>query len=850
MEKKYILEGLDCPNCALKIEKALNKQSCIEEANVNAATLICTILYKGYTEEIEKQIIHLIEDLEDIHVKSKNIHVDHERKHEEHCECAHHHHHEDCCSDHEHHHKHGEHCECEHHHEENECCCGHEHYHEPHEECGCHEHGHHHKHDEDCCCKHDHEHTERKVPEGKSTIKIKWTIEGLDCAHCALKVEEAVNEVEGIECATLNFTTKTLIMYINKKVDLKHVQDEVKETIYNLENVRIFEENEKSYSKKDYKKYAIGLGVMFLVFGLFLEENYLIIEAYFMIGFSVILKAFKNIKRKEIFDENFLMTIATLGALFVGEYLEAVAVMLFYQIGEYFQNKAVDQSRKSIADLMNIKADVAHLQVNDQLIDVDPETIHVHDIIVIQPGERVPLDGIVVKGTSTLDTSALTGESLPREIRENDEILGGCINLNGILQVEVTRLASESTVNRILDMVENASSKKAKTEQKMTRFAKIYTPIVVVFALLLAIVPNFFNTGVGWQEWLIRACTFLVISCPCAIVLSIPLGYFAGIGAASKKGILVKGGNYLEILSELDCIVFDKTGTLTNGTFKVTDIQSSNKEECLRIAATAESYSTHPIALSIRNEYNKEIDKNDISELEEIAGYGIKAKINGKVALVGNKKLLDKYGINSTISKSYGTLVYVAYNGEFMGVIEINDTLKDTTKTSLKEIKAKGVKKLVMLTGDRKESALKIASDCGIDEVHYELLPTDKVNKLEEILAKTNKKVAYVGDGINDAPVLARSDLGIAMGGLGSEAAVEASDLVLMKDDLSALANGIDLARFVQKIMNQNIVFILAVKGFILLLSLFGYANMWLGVFADVGVSVLAVINSMRILNK
>ena len=563
----------------------------------------------------------------------------------------------------------------------------------------------------------------------------------------------------------------------------------------------------------------ILIGIVLLIFGLILKNNIVFIISYILVGYKVIIKALKNIKRGEIFDENFLMLIATVGAVIVGEYLEAVAVMLFYQIGEYFQDKAVDKSRKSIAELMNIKSDIAHVELNGEFKDIHPDEVIVGDILLIQPGERVPLDGIIVKGNTSVDTSALTGESMPKDLQINDQVLGGYINLNGVIEVKVTHEANDSTVSRILDMVENASSKKAKTELKMTRFARIYTPIVVVSALILAIVPNFFNTGISWQEWLIRACTFLVISCPCALVLSIPLGYFAGIGRASKDGVLVKGGNYLEILSEIDTVVFDKTGTLTTGQFKVTKIVSNNEEECLRLACCAECYSTHPIALSIQNEYKKEINKDEIESVEEIAGCGIKAIISGKEVLVGNTKLMDKFNIKYNETETHGTLVYVAYDSNYMGIIEISDTLKENTKQYLRELKKNGVKQLVMLTGDRKETANYVANSLELDKVYSDLLPNDKVSKLEEIMDQTNKKVAYVGDGINDAPVLARSDVGIAMGGLGSEAAVEASDIVLMKDDIASLSKGIEIARFTQMIMNQNIVFILSVNAIVLILS-------------------------------
>lgn len=862
MERRYILEGLDCPNCAMKIERALNKRKEINKASVNAATLNCEIEYNEFNEEIEKDIIQLIEKLEDeVHVVKKKMNHHHEE-----CECGH-------CHDHEEKRYILEGLDCP------NCAMKIEkalndrkeiekasvnaatliceiHYKEYSEEIEreiidlieeIEDEVHvvkkeaHHIHE-----KHSHKTESNK----KDLKKIKWKIEGLDCANCALKVEEAVNSIQGVDDASLNFTTKSLIIYIDSHIDEKKLKEQIKKAILDTEEVTILEENEKQEKKLDMKMVVIPIGIAMMILGIALKNNWLIIVSYFLIGYSVILKALKNIKRKEIFDENFLMVIATIGALVVGEYLEAVAVMLFYQVGEYFQDRAVEKSRKSIADLMNIKSEIAHVKVNGELKDVDPEELGLNDVVVVQPGERIPLDGIVMKGNSSLDTSALTGEPIPREITVNDEVLAGCINLNGVLEVKVTHEASQSTVSRILDMVENASSKKAKTELKMTRFARIYTPFVVLSAIILAIVPNFFQTGVEWQEWLLRACTFLVISCPCALVLSIPLGYFAGIGSASKKGILVKGGNYLEILSQIDTIVFDKTGTLTNGTFTVTHIYAEDQKNCLKLAAIAESYSNHPIGLSIQKEYGQKMDEGIFENVEEIAGYGIKGEYQNKVLLVGNKKLMDHYDIQVNEVQSIGTLVYVAYDCQFIGTIEISDTLKPNTIESLKELKNKGIKKLVMLTGDRKQTALEIAEQCGLDEVHYELLPTDKVEEFEKILTQTTGKVAFVGDGINDAPVLARSDLGIAMGGLGSEAAVEASDLVLMKDDISALSKGIDLARYTQKIMNENIIFILAVKAIILILSIFGYANMWLGVFADVGVSLLAVLNAMRIIRK
>lgn len=799
MEKKYILEGLDCPNCALKIEKALNRREEVNIASVNAATLGCLIDYKEYNESIEQELINLIEELEEVRVIKKHTHEHHHEHHHEH---SHHEHH-----DHEHHHDH-----------------------------------------EDCCAEH-FEHVETKAAQADS-VKVKWKIEGLDCANCARKVEEAVLKVNGVDTASLNFTTKSLIFYIKKDEKLEEVKNAVKKAVLDAEEVEIIEDDNKSDKKKDHKNVMVLAGLVVLVIGLIMKNNPLILISYLLVGASVIKKAFRNILRGEVFDENFLMMIATLGALFVGEYLEAVAVMLFYQVGEYFQDRAVEKSRNSIAALMDLKVDTVRIIRDGKETEVNPEEVKVNEIMILRPGERIALDGIVQKGNGSLDTSALTGEAIPRNVKEQDEVLAGCINLNGVLEVQVLKEASDSTLSRIFEMVENASSRKAKTELKMTRFAKIYTPVVVMMAVALAILPNFFNTGIGWQEWMIRACTFLVISCPCALVLSIPLGYFAGIGSASKKGILVKGGNYLEILSEVDTIVFDKTGTLTNGTFQVTEIYSENKEETIKLAALAEGYSSHPIANSILKEYANEPDKELLSEVKEIAGQGIQCLYLNKKLLVGNEKMMSENDIVFKKINSMGTLVHVAYDMEYVGTIEISDTLKKTTKKALQELKSKGIQKLVMLSGDLKDRAEAVALECGIDEVHAELLPTDKVSELEKIMVQAKGKVAFVGDGINDAPVLARSDLGIAMGGLGSEAAVEASDLVLMQDDLSALPKGIELAKFTRKIMNENITFILVVKASILLLGMLGYANMWMGVFADVGVSLIAVLNSMRILRK
>ena len=478
-----------------------------------------------------------------------------------------------------------------------------------------------------------------------------------------------------------------------------------------------------------------------------------------------------------------------------------------------------------------------------------PDTVKVNDLILVKPGERIPLDGIIVNGSGSVDTSALTGESMPAEVEEGNEVMAGCVNLNSVLQIKVSKPYGESTVSRILELVENASSKKAVTEQKITSFARIYTPIVCGLALAIAIIPQFFNTGYEWTEWISRACTFLVISCPCALVLSVPLGYFAGIGAASKKGVLIKGGNYLEVLKDLDTIVFDKTGTLTTGTFSVTEINGNDEDALLRYAAYAESYSTHPIAQSIVKRYGKAIDKAEISDVEEIAGHGVSVVVNGERIYAGNIKLMNKFNIQAPTVDADGTLVYVAKDNQYLGYLVIADTIKPSTKNALAELKHLGIKKTVMLTGDREKTASHVAEQVGIDEVHAQLLPTDKVNEIEKILSNgKNGKVAFVGDGINDAPVLARCDLGIAMGGIGSEAAIEAADIVLMKDNIDAIGDAIRVAKKTQKIMNQNIAFVLAVKFIILILGAFGYADMWMGVFADVGVAVLAILNSMRIL--
>ncbi len=572
---------------------------------------------------------------------------------------------------------------------------------------------------------------------------------------------------------------------------------------------------------------------------------------YLIIGWDIIYKAARGIVNGQVFDENFLMTIATFGAFGVREYSEAVAVMLFYQVGELFQNYAVNRSRQSISAMMDICPEYANIEEDGQLKQVDPDDVAVGDIIVIKAGERIPLDGVVIGGESMIDTSALTGESVPRAAREGTEVISGCVNGGGLLKVEVTKEFEDSTVARILELVENASSKKAKVENFITRFARYYTPIVVIAAVLLAVIPPLV-LGQGFGSWIQRACIFLVISCPCALVISVPLSFFGGIGAASKKGVLVKGSNFLEALAEMDTIVFDKTGTLTKGEFKVTKLHpvGMSDEELLELAALAENYSNHPIAASLKEAYAKETDVNRIGGTEEISGHGVKTVIDGKPVLAGNGKLMEQAGIKYEKCMDAGTVIYVAKDGKFAGSVLISDTIKKETFEAIRSLKSVGVRKTIMLTGDRKEVGEAVAREIGLDGVYTELLPADKVEKVETLLKSMSegRKLAFVGDGINDAPVLTRADIGIAMGSMGSDAAIEAADVVLMDDNPAKIASVVKIARKTLKIVKQNIVFALAVKALVLILGAVGMANMWEAVFADVGVSVIAILNAMRAL--
>lgn len=729
-------------------------------------------------------------------------------------------------------------------------------------------------------------------------MEIKLILSGLNCANCANKIETKVNKINGIENASLNFSTTVLTVEINKEEEKNNIVNEIKSIVKKLEpHVKVIEKldnkdikvnksectsscctnshehesnNEEHHGHthefkenngflgyaKDNLLLIIGTIVYIIALAYKSNDNLLSFilfgASYLIIGGEVILNAIKNIIRGEIFDENFLMSIATIGAFFIGEYPEAVAVMLFYQIGEVFQGYAVNKSRKSISSLMNIRADHANVLRDDKEIRVSPEDVSIGEFIIIKPGERVPLDGTVLEGTSFIDTSALTGESVPREVTTGNEILSGSINNNGVLKVKVDKEYGESTVARILELVENASNKKAPTEKFITKFAKVYTPIVVAIAVLVAIIPPIIIKDATFSEWIYKALSILVVSCPCALVVSIPLGFFSGIGAASKKGILVKGGNYLEALRDSEIVVFDKTGTLTKGIFEVTEINSINmsKEELLEITAMGESLSNHPIAMSIANAYGKEVNKDEIKDYKEISGHGIEVTIRENEVLLGNSKLMKSNNIDYNDIDSIGTIVHVAINGEYKGNIVISDEIKENVKEALTELKEVGIKKTIMLTGDNKNVADKVAMDIGIDEVYSELLPGDKVSKIEEILnKKTSKgKVLFVGDGINDAPVLARADIGVAMGGIGSDAAIEAADVVLMKDKIEEISEAIRVSRRTNMILWQNIIFSLGVKIIVMLLVILGLTNMWAAVFADVGVTLIAVLNSMRII--
>ena len=604
------------------------------------------------------------------------------------------------------------------------------------------------------------------------------------------------------------------------------------------------------------KRIKIILALILFLFAMIVKfenewiNNAIFIASYIIVGFEIVKKAVRNITRGKVFDENFLMT--TLGAFGIGEFPEAVAVMLFYQVGELFQSYAVDKSRKSISSLMDIRPDFANVYRNEKIEKVNPNEVKIGEVIIVKPGEKVPLDGNIVEGKTALDTKALTGESMPREVREGDDILSGCINLNGVIKIEVKKEYGESTVSKILDLVENASSKKSKSENFITKFARYYTPIVVIIALLLAIIPPIVMDNATFSDWIYRALSFLVVSCPCALVISIPLSFFGGIGGASKMGVLIKGSNYLEALSNTEITVFDKTGTLTKGVFEVQKVNAIgiSEEELLKIAAYAENYSNHPISKSIKQAYKKEIDEKQIANYEELAGLGVAARIEEQDVLVGNEKLMKEKGIQFEKCNEVGTILYIAIKGKYAGYILISDTIKEDAKSTIQELKKNHIKQTVMLTGDKKEVGESVAKEIGIDMVYTELLPDGKVKKVEDLLkTKSEKgKLAFVGDGINDAPVLALADIGMAMGGLGADSAIEAADIVIMTDEPSKIVKAIKLSKKTMRIVKENIIFAIGVKVFVLILAALGISTMWQAVFADVGVSIMAILNALRAL--
>ncbi|WP_415841190.1 heavy metal translocating P-type ATPase [Paenibacillus typhae] len=736
-------------------------------------------------------------------------------------------------------------------------------------------------------------------------MKRELLLEGLDCANCALKIENGVKKIQGVSDCSVNFVNKTLSFEANKDKDEEivtaatklvnklepHIEVSIKSK-GGASRVRAKEGNNHNHSHGGHEGHShasdghaghshgedgheghshdvgknkirimlirLALGAVIGAVGLLGSftgwvEFTIFLAAYLLIGGDIVLQALKNILRGQVFDEYFLMSVATIGAFAIQEYPEGVAVMLFYQVGELFQSIAINRSRKSISALLDIRPDYANLKTGNDTKRVSPEEVNIGDHIVVKPGEKVPLDGIVLEGSSAVDTSALTGESMPREVEVRSEVLGGFINKNGVLTIEVTKPFGESTVSKILELVENASSKKAPTEKFISKFARYYTPVVVIVALLLAVVPPLILSGATFSDWIYRALVFLVISCPCALVVSIPLGFFGGIGAASKTGILVKGSNYLEALNDVKYVVFDKTGTLTKGAFKVTSIKpvaGYTKDELLEYAAAAELHSTHPIAESIRVAYGKEINEDRLDGYNEISGHGIQVAVQGNEVLAGNIKLMNKFGITFDTPNEAGTVIHVAIEKKYAGYIVIADEIKDDSAKAIQSLKELGIKKTVMLTGDSKVVGDSVGKQLGIDEVHAELLPQHKVDEIEKIMQSkpAKEKIIFVGDGINDTPVLARADVGIAMGGLGSDAAIEAADIVIMTDEPSKISSAIRIAKRTRRIVWQNIIFALGVKAAFLILGAFGFATMWEAVFSDVGVTVIAVLNAMRVL--
>lgn len=806
MKLKYDLKGLDCANCAQKVQERVSDLKGIKECNVVFATT------KMFVETIDDSFDEalLIKTVKSVEPDVEVINLSNEF-------------HDDKI----------------HHHNHNKCSCEHDHEH-------------HHKH-ENCSCGHDHDIETIKHDDLKEGINIK--ISGLDCANCAMKVEQAINKMNEIDKAQIIFSTETLKVKPKDSIDqnklLKQIQkvvDQVEDGVtLSLKDTLQVIEKPRLFVCKDHLGLIIGtlIYIIAIIVGDFEFDALIYGIAYLLVGYKVILKALKNIGRGEIFDENFLMCIATIGAFCISDYKEAIAVMLFYSVGEIFQAYAVNKTRTSISSLMDLKSDYANLIVGDDIIKVAPEKIKIGDEIIIKVGEKVPLDGKVLKGESTLDTSSLTGETLPRNVSAGDEVLAGVVNLTGIINIKVTQAYEDSTVSKILDLVENAASKKAPIEQFITRFARVYTPTVVFLAIALAVIPMIIFKDAVFLEWLYRALTFLVVSCPCALVISIPLGLYAGLGKASKMGALVKGGNYLELLKDIDTVVFDKTGTLTEGSFEVIEINGS--DDLLMLGAYGESMSNHPIAKSVVKKYGQVIDQKRISDFKEVAGKGIEVKIDGKLYNLGNKSYIEGLGIQVQNPLTVGTVIHIVCQRKYLGNIVVADKIKDTTIEGIKRLKKEGIQNTVMLTGDRREVAKDIAKKIGIDTVYSELLPQDKVMQVENLINQ-GARLSFVGDGINDAPVLARADLGIAMGGVGSDAAIEAADIVLMNDDIITIGEAISISKKTNKVLKQNVIFTLIIKIGVLLLTMFGCANMWMGVFADVGVTLIAILNSMRIL--
>ena len=686
-------------------------------------------------------------------------------------------------------------------------------------------------------------------------MKKEYELRGIDCGNCAAKIERAVNQLEQVESATVNLIAQKLILETKSE---DGIDKEIIDLVDAIEpGIEVISEKKEEVlpEKRDWAKELLLAVMILFAFGFFLPEEYFWIRLvyyltlYIIIGHKVLIKMVQNIQRGNLFDENFLMSIATLGAFLLGEFPEAVAVMLFYQIGEYFQDKATSQSRQSIARLMDIRSDKAWRLEGGETVQVDPETVRVADHILVKPGEKVPLDGLVREGRSILDTSALTGESLPREIGVGEDITSGVINLTSPLVIEVSKTFSQSTVNKILELVENASNKKAETERMITRFSRVYTPVVVGIAFLLASLPPLLGLG-EWSTWLYRALTFLVISCPCALAVSVPMSFFGGLGGASKLGVLVKGGNYLEALAKLDTVVFDKTGTITKGIFAVDTVVNAEgvEDDILYLAAHLESYSNHPIANSIRTAYGQEVDENRVSQITELPGQGMSGRVDGRQLYLGNARLMEVQGIAYPAIDSTGTVLYLAEDSHFLGYFLITDQVKETSIEALKDLQAVGIKKTVLLSGDRQAVVDEFAQQFAFNDAFGDCLPQDKVSTFEEILTQSQQAVAFVGDGVNDAPVLARADVGIAMGGLGSDAAIESADVVLMDDDLGKLPQVIRLAKKTVRIAQQNMTLAIVVKLIFLVLSGLGISNMWEAIFADVGVTLLAVWNALRVL--